>query len=161
MTDSSPRRSTKQREAVRDALAASAEFVSAQALHWSLQQSGSSVGLATIYRALAALAADGDADALQSGGEVLYRACTPSHHHHLICRSCGRTVELEAVAVEQWAGRVAAAHGFVEPEHVIDIFGLCAECAARRGAPPQDDDPHSAAPSAAVTLEPSDPGGTP
>ncbi|TXQ91463.1 transcriptional repressor, partial [Escherichia coli] len=75
---------------------------------------------------------DGEADALQPGGEVLYRACTRTHHHHLICRSCGRTVELEAAAVEQWAGRVAAAHGFVEPEHVVDIFGLCAECAAAR-----------------------------
>lgn len=132
MTDTTPRRSTKQREAVREALSASDEFVSAQALHQALRQDGSTVGLATVYRALAALAADGEADALQAGGEVLYRACTPTHHHHLICRSCGRTVELEAAAVEQWAGRVAAAHGFVEPEHVVDIFGLCAECAARR-----------------------------
>ncbi len=126
------RRITRQREAVRDALAASDEFVSAQSLHQSLRAEGSSVGLATVYRALAALAEDGEADALQSGGEVLYRACTPSHHHHLICRRCGRTVELEAAAVERWAGQVAAEHGFVEPEHVVDIFGLCAECAARR-----------------------------
>ena len=66
------------------------------------------------------------------GGEALYRACTPTHHHHLICRSCGRTVELEAAAVERWAGQVAATHGFVEPEHVVDIFGLCAVCAAAR-----------------------------
>ncbi|WP_347755022.1 transcriptional repressor [Agrococcus sp. ProA11] len=130
--DATPRRATRQREAVRDALAASDEFVSAQALHQALRSDGSSVGLATVYRALAALAEDGEADALQSGGEVLYRACTPTHHHHLICRSCGRTVELEAATVERWAGEVAAAHGFVEPEHVVDIFGLCADCAARR-----------------------------
>lgn len=127
-----PRRSTRQREAVREALAASDEFVSAQALHQVLRADGSSVGLATVYRALAALAEDGEADALQSGGEVLYRACTPTHHHHLICRGCGRTVELEAAAVERWAGQVAAEHGFVEPEHVVDIFGLCAACAGRR-----------------------------
>lgn len=130
--DQAPRRTTKQREAVREALAASEEFVSAQALHQSMRQSGSTVGLATVYRALATLAEDGEADALQSGGEALYRACTPTHHHHLICRRCGRTVELEAAAVERWAAQVAAAHGFVEPEHVVDIFGLCAECAAAR-----------------------------
>lgn len=130
--DPAPRRTTKQREAVREALASSEEFVSAQALHQSMRQAGSTVGLATVYRALAALAEDGEADALQSGGEALYRACTPTHHHHLICRRCGRTVELEAAAVERWAGQVAAAHGFVEPEHVVDIFGLCAECARAR-----------------------------
>lgn len=117
---------------MREALAASDEFVSAQALHQTLRSDGSTVGLATVYRALAALAEDGEADALQSGGEVLYRACTPTHHHHLICRSCGRTVELEAATVERWAREVAAAHGFVEPEHVVDIFGLCADCAAQR-----------------------------
>lgn len=130
--DTAPRRTTRQREAVREALAASDEFVSAQSLHQALRTDGATVGLATVYRALAALAEDGEADALQSGGEVLYRACTPTHHHHLICRSCGRTVELEAAAVERWAGQVAAEHGFVEPEHVVDIFGLCAECAAKR-----------------------------
>jgi Fur family ferric uptake transcriptional regulator len=130
--DPGPRRTTKQREAVRAALASSGEFVSAQGLHQSMRQSGSTVGLATVYRALATLAEDGEADALQSGGEALYRACSPSHHHHLICRRCGRTVELEAAAVERWAGQVAAEHGFVEPEHVVDIFGLCAACAAAR-----------------------------
>lgn len=128
--DTAPRRTTKQREAVREALAASDEFVSAQALHQTLRAGGSSVGLATVYRALAALAEDGEADALQSGSEVLYRACTPTHHHHLICRRCGRTVELEAAAVERWARQVAAEHGFTEPDHVVDIFGLCPECAA-------------------------------
>jgi Fur family transcriptional regulator, ferric uptake regulator len=132
MTDTTPRRTTRQREAVREALAASDEFVSAQALHQTLLADGAKVGLATVYRALAALAEDGEADALQSGGEVLYRACTPTHHHHLICRRCGRTVELEAAAVERWARQVAAEHGFVEPDHVVDIFGLCAECAAAR-----------------------------
>ncbi|SFS10803.1 zinc uptake regulator, Fur family [Agrococcus baldri] len=130
--DIAPRRTTRQREAVREALGASEEFVSAQSLHQSLRAGGSTVGLATVYRALAALAEDGEADALQSGGEVLYRACTPTHHHHLICRSCGRTVELEAAAVERWAGQVAAEHGFVELEHTVDIFGLCGECAAER-----------------------------
>ncbi|WP_405218690.1 Fur family transcriptional regulator [Agrococcus sp. Ld7] len=130
--DPAPRRATRQREAVREALAASEEFVSAQALHQSLRGDGSTVGLATVYRALAALAEDGEADALQSGGEVLYRACTPTHHHHLICRSCGRTVELEAATVERWAREVASAHGFIEPDHVVDIFGLCGDCAARR-----------------------------
>ena len=94
------------------------------------------IGLATVYRALAGLAASGEADSLQSPeGEALYRACTTQgHHHHLICRSCGLTVEIEAKDVEQWAHRTAALHGFTDAAHVVDIFGLCTPCTNRRDA---------------------------
>jgi len=126
------KRNTWQREAVREALGTTENFVSAQALHSGLRDGGSPIGLATVYRALADLAADGEAYSLQQDGESLYRACTPgSHHHHLICRSCGLTVEIEADAVEQWAQSVAADHGFTRANHVVDVFGYCAECSAR------------------------------
>jgi Fur family ferric uptake transcriptional regulator len=125
------KRNTWQREAVREALADAEGFVSAQSLHATVRDSGSTIGLATVYRALADLATEGEADSLQQEGESLYRACTPgSHHHHLMCRSCGLTVEIEAVPVEEWAQSVAAEHGFTAASHVVDIFGLCASCTA-------------------------------
>jgi len=126
------KRQTWQREAVREALDAAPGFVSAQTLHAALRESGSSIGLATVYRALADLAEDGAADAMQQGGEALYRACrSEEHHHHLVCRECGRAVEIEADAVETWARSVALEHGFTDPSHLVEIFGVCAECAAR------------------------------
>jgi Fur family transcriptional regulator, ferric uptake regulator len=126
------KRNTWQRDAVRDALGSSDGFVSAQGLHISLREAGSPIGLATVYRALADLATDGEADSLQSPeGESLYRACVSTgHHHHLICRTCGLTVEIEADAVEEWAKSTAAAHGFTKAQHVIDIFGYCASCSS-------------------------------
>lgn len=128
------RRNTWQRETVREALRGADGFVSAQALHAALAARGDHVGLATVYRALNDLAGSGEADALQStSGESLYRACRPGHHHHLICRSCGRAEEIQAEEVEIWARRVAAEHGYREPQHMVDVFGLCADCAA---APP-------------------------
>jgi len=127
------KRNTWQREAVREALGTTEGFVSAQSLHAQMRDAGSAVGLATVYRALADLAAEGDADSLQQEGESLFRACTPgSHHHHLICRNCGKTVEISADPVEQWAREVAAANGFTQPEHVVDVFGYCADCSQRR-----------------------------
>lgn len=123
------KRNTWQREAVRAALGTREGFVSAQSLHSALRDSGSSIGLATVYRALSDLAVEGEADSLQQEGESLYRACTPgSHHHHLICRNCGLTVEIEADSVEEWARAVAAEHGFTQPNHIVDVFGLCANC---------------------------------
>ena len=124
------KRNTWQREAVRGALDANDGFVSAQGLHSALHATGSPIGLATVYRALADLATKGEADSLQSPeGESLYRACsTNEHHHHLICRNCGLTIEIEPHAVEQWANDVAAANGFTQAEHVVAVFGLCAAC---------------------------------
>ena len=125
------KRNTWQREAVRGALNTREGFVSAQSLHSALRESGSPIGLATVYRALADLALEGEADSLQQEGESLYRACTPgTHHHHLICRNCGLTVEIEADAVEEWANAVAAEHGFTQPNHIVDVFGYCAACTA-------------------------------
>ena len=125
------KRNTWQREAVREALGSSEGFVSAQALHSNLKNTGSPIGLATVYRALADLAVEGEADSLQQEGESLFRACTPgSHHHHLICRNCGLTVEIEADEVETWAHKVAAQNGFTQANHIVDVFGLCQSCSA-------------------------------
>ncbi len=126
------KRRTWQRSAVQEALASREDFVSAQTLHSELRSGGSTIGLATVYRALADLSEEGDADSLQSDGELLYRACaSPGHHHHLICRSCGRAVEIQADDIEHWAARTAAAYGFTNPRHVVDVFGTCEACAAR------------------------------
>lgn len=134
------KRNTWQREAVRGALDSTEGFVSAQALHQHLRDEGSTIGLATVYRALADLATEGDADSLQQDGESLYRACaTDAHHHHLICRNCGRTVEIEADPVEQWAQDVAGANGFTNASHVVDIFGECAVCTAARATAATDE----------------------
>ena len=128
------KRNTWQKDAVRHALSEATEFVSAQDLHQVLRNQGSTIGLATVYRALADLAVQGEADSLQSkDGELLYRACGTSHHHHLICRKCGKTVEIEAHKVEAWADDVAKEHGFVRPSHTIDIFGDCASCSVKSG----------------------------
>ncbi|MBK0421937.1 transcriptional repressor [Leucobacter sp. CSA2] len=128
-----PKRNTWQREAVRASLAQARGFVSAQQLHQALRDGGSTIGLATVYRTLASLVETDEADTLQSPeGESLYRSCaTKGHHHHLICRGCGDTVELSANLVEEWSQRVGAEHGFTEIDHVVDLFGLCARCRAK------------------------------
>ena len=123
------KRNTPQKAAVKHALGEATGFVSAQQLHQTLKKHGSTIGLATVYRTLADLALAGEADSLQSkDAEVLYRACTTSHHHHLICRECGLTLEIEAQKLEKWADEVAGEHGFASPSHNIDIFGICKAC---------------------------------
>ncbi len=124
----SSRKPTRQQTAVAEELTATQDFSSAQDIHARMRAAGSSVGLATVYRTLTTLAAEGEVDVLRTDeGESVYRACSSGHHHHLVCRACGRTIEIEGPAVEQWAERVAAEHGFVEVEHTLEIFGICSQ----------------------------------
>lgn len=129
MTETS-RRPTRQRAAVEALLADIDDFLSAQALHARLRAQGQNVGLATVYRTLQAMATDGDVDMMRTGeGEAVYRRCnTVHHHHHLVCRSCGRTVEVEGPAVERWADKIGAENGFTDVVHTLEIFGTCATC---------------------------------
>ena len=125
-TDPTGLRPTKQRLAVAEALRTYDGFHSAQEIHSRLD---GAVGLATVYRTLTALAEAGAVDAMRSeDGETIYRRCSDTHHHHLVCRQCGRTVEVEGPAVERWADKVAAEHGFADISHTLEIFGTCAEC---------------------------------
>ncbi len=122
-------RSTWQRRAVFAELEGSPEFRSAQDIHEALSDAGERVGLATVYRALQSLVDAGEADAVKTdGGESVYRLCSRTHHHHLVCRTCGRTVEIEGPAVERWAEQVAAEHGYVDVSHTLELFGTCPAC---------------------------------
>lgn len=121
---------TRQRQAILAVLEETAEFRSAQDLHAILRERGARVGLTTVYRTLYALADADEVDVMHPrGGEQLYRRCAKnSHHHHLVCRACGRAVEVEGPAVEQWADRVAREHGFTGASHTVEVFGVCPAC---------------------------------
>ncbi len=122
---------TRQKQAVSSLLDRTEEFTSAQELHARLRQAGEHVGLTTVYAQLRMLAEAGEIDSVRSeNGEALYRRCTTgTHHHHLVCRSCGKTVEFDAHDIEAWARRLAGGHGFIETAHVMEISGICEDCA--------------------------------
>ena len=125
MTSTEPpgMRPTPQRLAVVEALESFDDFRSAQEIHDLLGRRGEPVGLATVYRTLQRL------DMLRTGdGEAVYRRCSDSHHHHLVCRGCGRTVEVEGPTVERWTRAIAAEHGFSAVSHTLEIFGSCPDC---------------------------------
>ncbi|GAA1120545.1 MULTISPECIES: Fur family transcriptional regulator [Nesterenkonia] len=125
-------RSTRQKRAVWAALHSLDDFVSAQDLHKILDGRGEKVSLATVYRVLQSHQEEGLVDVLRpDDGEAIFRLCErEEHHHHLVCRSCGLTVEFEAPAIEEWATKLAQEQDFTEVRHTLEIFGLCASCAA-------------------------------
>jgi Fur family ferric uptake transcriptional regulator len=123
-------RPTRQRLAVLTELAAERDDATAQSLWQRMRERGDqTIGLATVYRTLALLHEHGVIDALSHhGSERCYRLCSDAHHHHLVCTSCHRVVEVEQCGLGDWVDDVARAHGFVASEHRVEITGLCANC---------------------------------
>lgn len=123
------RRNTRQRTAVVNVLADINDFRSAQQIHDELTFRGDAVGLTTVYRTLQTLSAEGAIDVIVADdGEARYRRCSDGHHHHLVCRRCGTTIEVEGPTVEAWAHQVAEENGYTEPAHTIEITGICPAC---------------------------------
>lgn len=122
-------RSTKQKIAVESTLQKLEKFKSAQEIHEILNKSNEKVGLATVYRTLQSLAESGFVDVVITvDGENLYRACSPNHHHHLLCRKCGQTNEFSAPEIEKIAEKIAKKYDFTKTDHVIEISGICKDC---------------------------------
>ncbi len=135
MTENIPgaMRNTRQREEILTLLRETDDFRTAQQLFTGLRHQGSTIGLTTVYRNLQSLAEAGELDTIRlPNGEQLFRLCGQGkqHHHHLVCRYCARTIDIIGPAVEKWADRVAAAHGFTDVSHTLDVFGTCPACAA-------------------------------
>lgn len=128
--DPAGERSTRQKRAVSALLAETESFRSAQDLHAELRARGERVGLTTIYTQLRVLADAGVVDVVRAeDGETLYRRCRiEGHHHHLLCRSCGRTVEVEPPGLEAWTAAIGERAGFSDLTHVLEIVGTCADC---------------------------------
>lgn len=125
-------RNTRQRTAVSALLSEVDGFHSAQELHAMLRDRGDTIGLTTVYRTLQALADADEIDVMRPpGGEHLYRRCSDTHHHHLVCRKCGATVEVEGPAVESWTTKVATQHGYSDVSHTLELFGTCSGCRSR------------------------------
>jgi Fur family ferric uptake transcriptional regulator len=123
-------RGTRQAEALSAALDGLTGFASAQQIYAALRERGEHIGLTTVYRHLQVLSEDGRVDTIRdASGEILYRRCASDvHHHHLTCRSCGTSVEVEGRVVERWAEQVAAEAGFTAVDHTVELFGLCPDC---------------------------------
>lgn len=125
-----PARQTRQRTAVSDLLARTDQFRTAAQIHDDLRHRGENIGLTTVYRTLQRMVGAEQLDSIQTDeGETAYRRCSVGHHHHLVCRSCGRTVEVEGPAIEQWSAQTAGEHGFSDVSHHLELFGLCEACA--------------------------------
>lgn len=120
------------RTAVVEALARHNCAVTALELEDDLRRREAAVGRASIYRALDRLEELGLLQRFEAArGIASYERVNPSghHHHHAICRRCGRIEPFEDRSLERAIERVSAAVPFEIAEHDVTLRGLCKSCA--------------------------------
>jgi len=119
-------RQTRQRDAIRGAFAAAARPLSPQEVLSAARRVLPSLGIATVYRTVKALLADGALHTVElPGAPARYELAGKRHHHHFHCRACDGVFEVEACP----AGiRRLLPGGFRLERHEIILYGLCAGC---------------------------------
>jgi Fur family ferric uptake transcriptional regulator len=120
------------RKAVVEALADHDCAVTALELDDELRRSRVRVGRASIYRTLEQLEQLGLVQRLEvSRGVAGYERVIPGgdHHHHAVCRRCGRMEPFEDAQLERAIAKVSDEIEFDVSEHDVVLRGICERCA--------------------------------
>ncbi|MEL7508702.1 MAG: Fur family transcriptional regulator [Cyanobacteria bacterium J06554_1] len=121
-------RLTRNQERILQALQGLEQAISAQDLHSALRQTGSRIGLATVYRALETFKLDGTVQVRTlPNGESLY-SLAHEDRHHLTCLRCGDSLPIEECPVHELESHLNDSHHFRIFYHTLEFFGLCAKC---------------------------------
>jgi Fur family ferric uptake transcriptional regulator len=128
----SGRRAGAARAAVVDLLAAESCCLSAQEIHARLRAGGTSVGVASVYRALDQLSALELVQRVDVGdGLARYeRSHGDDHHHHVVCDDCGKVEPFADETLEQAISRASGRLGYAVDAHEVVLHGACADCRA-------------------------------
>jgi Fur family ferric uptake transcriptional regulator len=122
-------RLTPARRAILDALIESGDHLTADELTDRVRQRATGIGRMTVYRTLELLCGLGLLRPVYQGtGAAHYVLMHDGHHHHLICSACGRVVEFDECALGDAPARIAGRYGFRVEGHLLELYGVCAEC---------------------------------
>ncbi len=122
-------RLTVQRQAILDLINASNRHWDADEVARALVDAGASIGIATVYRGLAALESLGLIDSIQLADKKRYERADKAHHDHMICTGCGHIEEFSHETIEVLQQQIAAEKAFRLTGHQLVMFGLCRDCA--------------------------------
>jgi Fe2+ or Zn2+ uptake regulation protein len=87
------------------------------------------IGLVTVYRTLDLLAQIGLVRRIHTdGGCHRFASASHGHHHHLVCRHCGETVEFEGCDLSPFLARLSHETGYLIEDHLLELLGACAAC---------------------------------
>lgn len=124
-------KSTKQRDAILEAIYTYNDHFIPEALHQKVQESFPElkVGIATIYRTLQLLESEHIVTSISFGTNgKKYEFGKKEHHDHMICNRCGKLIEFCDDIIEKRQDEIAEEIGFKITSHSMQIYGICKEC---------------------------------
>jgi Fur family ferric uptake transcriptional regulator len=118
-----------ERRTIAEAVLATSGAFTVEELHAKTARAEAGVGLATVYRAVAAMLDSGFLATVGTrSGVALYARCAGGHHHHhLVCTGCG-TVAAVDCPLDADLRAAAQRSGYTITGHEVVLYGLCATC---------------------------------
>lgn len=121
-------RYSSQREAVWDCLKDRHDHPTAEQLYQAVSQQMPGIGIATVYRNLAALVEQGRAHTVDVGDGSLHYDPLTSEHYHFMCQSCGRVIDVMP-NTEGFSSLPVRIPGIGSVEsHALTLYGTCDDC---------------------------------
>ena len=101
-------------------------------LHKKIRSEDPTIGIATLYRTMKLLIDAGLAEMHTFNERTTYeRLYQVKHHDHLICTSCGKTIEFEHALIEKYQFEVCEEYGFTLKNHKMELLGICGDCSKK------------------------------
>lgn len=128
-------RRTKQRQLILDVLQAEAPLTATQ-LYDRAAKRCPSLAKSTVYRNVESMVQRGElCRGFLENGESFFSPADRRHHHYMICRECSKMQDLPICPMEE-LGQMAVNSGFVATDHVVQVYGYCANCAQKKAGRP-------------------------
>ena len=122
-------RVTAARLAVLDALGELPPHVSVEQVEESARRRIGALSTQAVYDIMRALHAVGLVRRIEpAGSAALFETRVGDNHHHLVCRDCGRTVDVDCAVGHQPCLAPSAAAGFQVDEAEVIFWGRCPDC---------------------------------
>ena len=125
-----PRRNTKQRQLVLDAVRSRHDHPTADEIYLAVREADEHISRGTVYRNLNLLATEGEIQAVHvKGGDRFDLRC--DRHAHVVCRECGKVMDAPLPYDDRLDEKLASDTGYVISSHMTTFLGLCPDCQSR------------------------------
>jgi Fur family ferric uptake transcriptional regulator len=114
---------------VLEAVETADHHISAEEIHAKAHAKYPYINISTVYRTLELLKELGlVAETDLGGGRLVYHPAGKSHHHHLVCRKCGKVEDIDETIFERLRDEIRQKYGFDAVFEHVGIFGTCRSC---------------------------------
>ena len=123
---------TPQRLMIVAAIEESTDHISADDVFAQVVKKYPNVNISTVYRTLDLLEEMGLVTKTDlGGGRVRYHPAEKGHHHHLVCRECGKIIDMKEEALNPLKETLMNDYQFIADLRHLGIWGRCLQCNRR------------------------------